>query len=225
MNTDAASALRFITIAIEVIVIMFAAMIHEVAHGWVAWKLGDPTAKQAGRLTLNPVRHLDPFGSIALPLIMGVLGGPIFAYAKPVPYNPYKLRHPRRDEVLVALAGPLSNICQAFVAGLLFRLLAGFYEGGYGPYFWVLRIISTYVYVNLMLCFFNLIPLPPLDGSKVIMPLLKGSARETYYKIQAYAMPVLFIVLYIVPALLRVDPVGIYLDFTAGQLADLFLGL
>ncbi|MEE8677943.1 MAG: site-2 protease family protein [Olsenella sp.] len=217
--------MTIITAAISVALLMFSAMVHEVAHGWVAYKLGDPTAKNSGRLTLNPKAHLDPFGSIVLPLIMVLLKGPVFAYAKPVPYNPRNLRHPDRDEVLVAIAGPASNILQALIGALLFDILYPVLPLSlYGPAYWLLYILSSYVYVNLMLAFFNLIPLPPLDGSKIIMPLLHGEARQKYYAIQQYAMPILIIVLYLVPMVFHADPLGIYLNVTADRLYSLLLG-
>ena len=207
---------------------MFSATVHEVAHGWMALKCGDPTAKEAGRLTLNPKAHLDGFGSVALPLIMALMGGPIFAFAKPVPYNPTRLRKPDRDEVLVALAGPVSNILQAVVGAAVFSLLWGqrYLLATLLPgdaFTWVLRVVTSYIYVNLTLAFFNLIPFPPLDGSKVLMPFLHGEARAKYYRIQQYAMPVLIIALYVLPSFLNVDLVGAYLDLTAGNLYDLLL--
>ena len=113
-----------ISVAITVVLVMASAIVHEVAHGWVALRCGDPTAKEAGRLTLDPRAHLDGFGSVLLPLLMAFLGGPVFAFAKPVPYNPYRLRHPRRDELIVALAGPVSNIVLAVVFAVLFPNLA-----------------------------------------------------------------------------------------------------
>lgn len=222
------STTQLISIAISVVLVMFSATVHEVAHGWMALKCGDPTAKEAGRLTLNPKAHLDGFGSVALPLIMALMGGPIFAFAKPVPYNPARLRKPDRDEVLVALAGPVSNILQAVVGAAVFSLLWGqrYLLAALLPgdaFTWVLRVVTSYIYVNLTLAFFNLIPFPPLDGSKVIMPLLHGEARAKYYRIQQYAMPVLIIALYVLPSFLNVDPVGAYLDLTAGNLYDLLL--
>lgn len=213
------------SIVMPVVLVIFAAMLHEIAHGWVAYKCGDNTAKAAGRLSLNPARHLDPFGSVILPIIMAAAGGPVFAFAKPVPYNPNNLRHPRRDEVLVALAGPASNILQALVAAAAFRGLFNLYTSSTQIVLYeVLQVLATYVYVNLVLMFFNLIPLPPLDGSAIISPLLKGDARRTYYKIQQYSMPILLVVLYLVPMVLHVDPLGAYLTTTAGGLYDILLG-
>lgn len=216
---------QLVSIAMTVILVMFSAIVHEVAHGWVAYRLGDPTAKEAGRLTLDPRAHLDGFGSVLLPLIMAFLGGPVFAFARPVPYNPYRLRHPRRDELLVALAGPASNVLQALLGtvllGAFWALAPNIYASGAISLEVVsalLNLFSTYVYVNLVLCFFNLIPFPPLDGSKVVLYFLKGEARRKFYELSQYAMFGLILVLYVLPSLLGFDPLGIYLDATAGSL-------
>lgn len=214
-------------VVLYVLLLMFSAMVHEVAHGYVAYKCGDPTAKNFGRLTLNPLKHLDPFGSIVLPLLMTLFGGVMFSYAKPVPYNPNNLRNPKRDEVLVALAGPASNVLQAFLGAVLFNLWYGILLAnpaitewgpelfGMTPAYLAMSILDTYIYLNLMLCFFNLIPLPPLDGSKVLCYFLHGQALRRYYQIQQYAMPILIIVLYVIPRL-GVDPVGTYLSAACG---------
>lgn len=219
---------RLARIAISVVLVMLSATVHEVAHGYAALKCGDATAKEAGRLTLNPKAHIDGFGSVALPLLMALMGGPMFAFAKPVPYNPRRLKNPERDEVVVALAGPVSNILQALLGTALF---AGVWSArlaiasavGSTALIWVVQVFTSYIYVNLSLAFFNLIPFPPLDGSKVVMPLLKGEAKERYYRVQAYAMPVLIGTLYVLPSFLGIDPVGAFLDFTAGNLYDLLL--
>lgn len=223
-------------IVLTVALLLVAAIIHEVAHGYVAHLCGDDTAKEAGRLTLNPARHLDPFGSVVLPIIMAIAGGFVFSYAKPVPYNPYRLKNRRRDEALVALAGPASNLLQAVVGALCFNGAWALVEASNELYFsgpvvlgltgmqWLLTALSTYVWVNLMLAFFNLIPLPPLDGSKVVCYFLKGDALTRYYEVQRYAMPILIAVLYLLPRL-GLDPLGAYLDFFAGNLYDLLLGM
>lgn len=215
--------------------LLMAAVIHEVAHGWVALLCGDDTAKRAGRLTLNPAKHVDPFGSIVLPLVMYLTVGTVFAYAKPVPYNPYKLKDRKRDEPLVALAGPASNVVQALVGAVVFRVAYAALEAdpslylsapsllGYTPIELLLTAASTYIWVNLMLCFFNLIPLPPLDGSKVICHFLEGEALERYYEVQRYAMPILIIVLYLLPRI-GLNPLGAYLDVTAANLYQLLIG-
>jgi Zn-dependent protease len=155
-----------------VIVILFSAIIHEVMHGVAADYLGDKTARYAGRLTLNPLPHIDLFGSILLPLGLLLAGSPIFfGYAKPVPYNPYNLRPGRFSEAIVAGAGPLSNIVIALIAGLVMRL--GLFAGASDVIFLILV-------VNVMLCLFNLIPIPPLDGSKVLGSILPRSWQYGY---------------------------------------------
>lgn len=217
---------QLVMVAVTVVLVMGSAIVHEVAHGLAALALGDPTAKEAGRLTLDPRAHVDGFGSILLPLVMALVGGPVFAFARPVPYNPRRLRHPRRDELLVALAGPVSNLLQAVLGTFLLKLA---WEAalarvlGIDAALWAVQILATYVYVNLVLCFFNLIPLPPLDGSKVILFFLSGRARREFYRLEQYAMPILIILLYVVPSLLRVDPVGTYLELTAGSIYDLLM--
>lgn len=145
------------------IFIILGAVIHEYAHGWMADYLGDPTARNAGRLTLNPLAHVDWFGTIVLPLLLYLSTGMAFGYAKPVPYNPYNLRHPKRDPGLVAVAGPLSNFILALVLGLLVRFL---------PSSSFVQALSIGAYANVLLLVFNLVPIPPLDGSKVLYALL-----------------------------------------------------
>lgn len=166
--------MAFIDALFLIAIIMFSAIIHEVAHGVAADKLGDPTARYAGRLTLNPIPHLDPFGSLLLPLILALSGSPIFfGWAKPVPYNPYNLKaSPRWGEAIVAFAGPLSNFLIAIVAAITIRL--GVLSGE------VAAVVFLVVLVNVMLGIFNLIPIPPLDGSKILSALLPHGARRGY---------------------------------------------
>jgi Zn-dependent protease len=157
-----------------IVIIIFSAIIHEVMHGFAADKLGDPTARYAGRLTLNPIPHIDPFGSILLPAILILSGSPFFfAWAKPVPYNPYNLRPGRFSEAIVAGAGPASNAVIALIGAGIIRL--NIFPGAAG-------IIFLIVVVNVMLCIFNLIPVPPLDGSKVLEALLPRSLQHGYAK-------------------------------------------
>lgn len=217
---------KVLSIALMVIIVMLSTVLHEVAHAATANALGDPTAKERGRLTLNPFKHLDLVGSLVLPLLMALVGGPIFAFAKPVPYNPNRLRHPIRDEVVVALAGPACNFLQACIGAAAFRAVvtAVGYTGLGEAAIWGLDALATYVYLNLMLMFFNLIPLPPLDGSSIVSPLLRGKARDWYYVVQRNAMPVLLAVMYLVPMVLHVNPVGMYLDATAAPLAVALIG-
>lgn len=152
------------------LVFIFSAVIHEVSHGYAAKALGDDTAEKEGRLTLNPLVHLDPFGSVLLPMIFYLTSklaggaGIIFGWAKPVPYNPYNLKNPKQGAFLIALAGPLSNFFVAFCLGLILRL--GLVSGAPAQMFAII------VLINLMLAVFNLMPIPPLDGSKVLFGLL-----------------------------------------------------
>lgn len=155
-----------------VVIIIFSAIIHEVMHGVAAEWLGDKTARYAGRITLNPIPHIDPFGSVLLPLLLTLTSSPIlFGWAKPVPYNPYNLRPGRFSEAIVAGAGPLSNLAIAFFAGMVLR------SGMLGEAGMALFLV---VVVNVMLFLFNLIPIPPLDGSKVLEALLPRHLRHGY---------------------------------------------
>lgn len=164
-----------------VTVIVMSAVIHEVMHGIAADRLGDPTARLQGRLTLNPIPHLDPFGSILLPLILALTNSPIFfGWAKPVPYNPYNLRPGRFSEAIVAGAGPASNLVLALFFGAVMR--SGLLEALNPALFLV-------VAVNVMLFLFNLIPIPPLDGSKVLEGLLPRSLQYGYARWRARMEP------------------------------------
>ncbi len=146
-------------------VLVMSVVIHEVSHGWMAYVLGDPTAKMAGRLTLNPIPHLDPVGSIIVPLVLSLLpGGIVFGWAKPVPYNPYNLKV-KNGPAYVAIAGPASNFTIAIIFGLFIRTGLGVSILGVQA----LPILSTIVLINIMLGLFNLIPIPPLDGSTILL--------------------------------------------------------
>lgn len=165
-----------VTIILIVVIIILSVVVHEVAHGYAALWLGDTTAHYAGRLTLNPVKHLDLFGSIIVPLILS-FSGVIFGWAKPVPYNPYNLRNRRWGELMVAIAGPISNILLAVIFGMFIRLTAG---DGVGMTT-VVYTASLIVHVNIVLAIFNMIPVPPLDGSKILFALLPNQYDK--YKI------------------------------------------
>jgi len=171
-----------------VVVIIFSAVIHEYMHGWVADRLGDPTARYAGRLTLNPIKHIDMFGSIILPIVMVLLPGSfLFAYAKPVPYNPFNLRDQKWGPVWVAIAGPLSNFFLALVFGLLIRFL---------PLTPVSAFFGVIVLANIALGIFNLVPIPPLDGSKVLYAVLPDTAYKVKQFLQRYGIVVLLIFIF-----------------------------
>ena len=156
-----------------VAIIMFSAVIHELMHGIAANKLGDPTARLLGRLTLNPLVHLDAFGSVLLPIVLALTQSPIlFGWAKPIPYNPFNLRPGRFSEAIVAGAGPASNLVIALLGGITIR--SGLLPAGQND------IVFLIVIVNVMLCIFNLIPIPPLDGSKVLSAILPRSLSISY---------------------------------------------
>lgn len=164
----------------EIIVLIFSAIIHEYMHGWMADRLGDPTARHAGRLTLNPLPHLDWFGSLLLPGLMILSGmGFVFGWAKPVPYNPYNLRDRRFGGAKVALAGPMANLLVAVFFGLVLRFLP-FHSLTFSG------LLALVVYINLVLMLFNLLPIPPLDGSKVLAPFLSPEARMKYLSLERF---------------------------------------
>lgn len=173
--------MQLLDTAFLVIVLLFSAVVHEVAHGVAADWLGDKTARYAGRLTLNPLVHIDPFGSVILPFALALSNAPfLFAWARPVPYNPYNLRPGRWSEAIVAGAGPLSNLIIAGIAALIIR--SGIAPGAIAALF---LIVAS----NVMLFLFNLFPIPPLDGSKVVEVLLPRSLRHGYaawrYRLEA----------------------------------------
>jgi len=174
-------------ISVWALPVLVAVILHEVAHGWVADKLGDDTARWMGRLTLNPIRHIDPVGTIAIPLLLLVVGSPfLFGYAKPVPINFRKLRHPKRDMVWVALAGPVTNVLLALVSAVILFVVArlppelGWISGPIG------LMSQASIIINLVLCIFNLLPLPPLDGGRVAVGLLPGPASYQLSRLEPY---------------------------------------
>ncbi len=162
-------------------IIIPSAILHEYAHGWMADRLGDPTARYAGRLTLNPKSHIDPFGTILLPLLLSFTGF-LFAYAKPVPYNPYNLKDQKWGPVWVGLAGPAANFLLAIAFGLLIQVL--------GPT-QLSSFLAIIVYGNVLLGVFNLVPIPPLDGSKVLMAVLPDSLWQLKQALQQYGFVLL----------------------------------
>lgn len=202
-----------------------ALVLHEVAHGFAAWKLGDPTAKSRGRLSLNPLKHIDPFGTVLLPAMLMFMNMPVFGYAKPVPYNPRYFKDPRRDDVIVGLAGPAANLAMAVLAaGVAWALyqpaLNGLVDNELFAYFY-LMFLPTFALVNLFLMFFNLLPIPPLDGSSIFAILLPAKYLPKYYQIQQYAFPIFMIAVVVLPYVFHFNPFSWYLGVTAGNLFDL----
>jgi len=178
------------TIAIFfVIILVFSAVIHEFAHGWMANYLGDQTAKFMGRLTLNPIPHIDLMGSILVPLFLVLSGvGFIFAWAKPVPYNPYNLRDKKNGEMFVALAGPASNLIIAFIFGMMTRIMVLQNMNSQ-----MIIFFSFIVYLNVVLALFNLVPIPPLDGSKILFHFLPYSMQGTRQFLERNGMMLLLV--------------------------------
>jgi len=178
----------FITI-FSLVILLFSVIIHELSHGYVAYSLGDPTAKYEGRLTLNPIKHLDPFGSVILPLLLFVAGSPfLFGWAKPVPVNPYNFSDKKYGEIKVSVAGPASNFALAIFFGLLLRFVPNeiiFANQG------IAIALSYIVAINIWLAVFNLIPIPPLDGSWILFSFLPASMQNVKNFLRQYGIVIL----------------------------------
>ena len=204
-----------------------AIVLHEMGHAFAAYKLGDPTAKGEGRLSFNPLNHIDPFGTVLMPLLLMAMNMPIFGYAKPVPYNPGYFEDPRKGDLIVGLAGPAANLVQALLgAGIAWVLylalpIAQLVQASEVFYYFYLLFLPYYVLINLFLMFFNLLPIPPLDGSSIFAFFCPVKYLPTYYRIQQYALPIFLIVVIALPYVLHVNPIGVYLDVTAYNLFNL----
>jgi Zn-dependent protease len=171
-------------------------VVHEYAHGRVAEMMGDPTARNAGRLTFNPLPHLDPFTSVLLPLLLLITGSPIlFAAAKPVPVNPMFFKHGRRDFFWVGVAGPASNLCIAFLSGIVLAVVFAVAPGAYTA----LRVLESMVTINCVLAVFNLIPLPPLDGSRLVEAYMPQQWLKGYTSIEPFGIFIIFGLFFFVP--------------------------
>lgn len=202
-------SLDVVLVLFQVVVLIMAFTMHECAHAWVAWRLGDPTARMLGRITLNPLKHIDPFGSVIFPLIGLFYGGMLFGWAKPTPVTARNFKHYRRDDILVSLAGPASNLAAAVVALLLLIVLkhvtaAGALSVGTAmalahhmqgiatenlPTLFPIALFLYYViFLNLLLFVFNLFPVPPLDGSHVLRHFLPYKALQVYDRIGMFGM-------------------------------------
>lgn len=206
--------MSILSIVIQLFVILFAITIHESAHGWSASKLGDPTARILGRVTINPVAHIDPIGTVLLPILLVVMGAPPFGWAKPVPVNPLNFKNPKRDNLVVSAAGPLSNFLVAAAAMLLLLVLKGLSSGvnsfllsylqgwsalrpGFHPLEGLALILFWTVFLNIFLAVFNLIPIPPLDGSGILMGVISDDAARAVDRIRPFGFLIILGLLYI----------------------------
>jgi len=192
-------------IAIWAVPVLVAIVFHEVAHGYVANYLGDPTAARMGRLTLNPIAHIDPFGTVLLPLLLIVVNSPfVFGYAKPVPVNFHNLKRPKRDMIWVALAGPLTNLALAFASAMILKLFLAYDEPpaselGSSLWFAILaplaHMAKVGVAMNVVLAVFNLIPIPPLDGGRVLVGLLPEPSSSTIARVEPFGFLIVIVLL------------------------------
>jgi Zn-dependent protease len=206
--------LNVVLIVFEIVVLILAFSVHECAHAWTAWRLGDPTARMLGRVTLNPIKHLDPLGSIIFPLISLVYGGFLIGWAKPTPVTGRNFKNYRRDDILVTLAGPASNLLSATIALILLIVLKhilpsgdasiatamaiathipGVATEGLPALFPIALFLYLVIFINLLLFVFNLIPLPPLDGSHILRHFLPYRAAQLYDRMGMFALIILFL--------------------------------
>lgn len=210
-----------------------AVVLHEYAHGWVSYKLGDPTAKMAGRLTLNPIKHVDPIGTVVLPAIMALGGGPVFGYAKGVPINPHYYKDYRKGMMISGLAGPATNVLLALLsAGLFWAVYAvtgatadSLSDGMIEVVNWLLYGLQIFGLMNLSLTFFNLIPMPPLDGSRVLPLFLSDRALESYHRFERQGMMIFILVVFLLPRVTGIDLIGGYFDITVFPIFRLLFGI
>ena len=199
------------TLSVWFLPVILAITMHEAAHAWAAWKLGDDTAKSLGRLSFNPVRHVDPFGTLILPGMLLVVGAPfLFGWAKPVPVAFHKLHHPKRDMIWVALAGPAINIALALVAAILLHLLVGA-ESDVGNWLW--QNLDNALLINVVLACFNMLPLLPLDGGRVLTGLLPLPLARRYARTEPYGLFILLGIVFVLPLIARelgfaINPLG-----------------
>jgi Zn-dependent protease len=183
-------------LALLAIPIIIAITFHEAAHGYVAYHFGDDTAKREGRVTLNPIKHIDPFGTILMPIILYVFTPFIFGYAKPVPVDESRLNHPRRDVIFVAAAGATMNVLLALVSAFLLYLTM---ESVAADRPWISNLLIQSVQINFLLAIFNMLPIPPLDGSKVLAPLLPEVIARPYMRLESIGIVLLLLLLVVLP--------------------------
>lgn len=200
--------------------VVFAITVHEVAHGWVAARLGDPTAKLAGRLTLNPVKHIDPLGTVVVPLVMLVLTSFIFGWAKPVPVDWRNLRRPRRDMALVAAAGPGANLLMLVLWTLALAPLFGTGGDLSYPSILLIEMAKMGIIINTVLIVLNLLPLPPLDGSRIVTAFLSPAAARRYNALESWGLLILVALIFTgVLGAILIPPVNFTLSLVGALLS------
>jgi len=230
-----------ISIVIQLFVVLFAITVHEASHGWAANKFGDPTAYNLGRVTLNPIAHIDPFGTILLPLLLSLARMPAFGWAKPVPVNPYNLRNPRRDNLWISFAGPAANLtvaASAYVVLMILKLASGrvdyflkvmcstFFRQmgfalpilprGFYPLEGAALILLFMILLNSLFALFNLIPVPPLDGSGILMGLMSDGAASRYDRIRPFGFIIVLMLIYMRLLEILMWPVKLFIVMTLG---------
>jgi Zn-dependent protease len=212
-------------IATWLIPLVVAIVLHEISHGWVANAFGDPTARERGRLSLNPVRHVDPVGTIVLPLILAVSGAPVFGWAKPVPVVAKRMRNPRLHMMIVALAGPGMNLFLAMLGGIALALFRPDSLPEDPARLFLLANLVNFIAINLFLAVFNLLPLPPFDGGHVVEGLLPRRAARHWVKLGRFGFPLLIFLLLILPMIVPgADVVERVVQPPVEWLVRLFLG-
>ena len=212
---------EIIEMGIRLAILFPAIVLHEVAHGYAAYMLGDETAKRAGRLSLNPLVHVDIWGTILLPLLLLVAGSSfLIGWAKPVPINPWAFKDRKTGMLITGAAGPVTNLALAVVVGLFTRVLPASGSGVLGQISSLYDVLIFFVYMNLLLLFFNLIPIPPLDGSRIVQRMLSGKAAVFYDSLERYGFLIIFGSFYIAPGLF-----GGYLALTVAPLFSLITGV
>jgi len=243
LNIDSAATLLYgVMLLAGVISVIPALTLHEWAHAAMANRLGDPTARMLGRMSINPLVHIDPIGTVLFPiglLVISLLtfGAPFtFGWAKPVPFNPRYLKNPKRDTALVGIAGPAMNVLLFIAAAFVFAVLKLVNSSlvmttavtgqitGLTILGWA---IALFCYINLLLCFFNLLPIPPFDGSRIVQKFLRGQARQWYAQLEPYGMWIVVGLLFVLPMMTggMLDPIRMYFGITVWPIFELLMGV